>query len=182
MPNDYRDYLQHHGVMGMKWGVKRRPELSDTRRNLNSLKSQRTAAKKRYNKDFKSMYGYANKHKLGVNFSKKQAKEYSKRANKAYNSAQSLERINNKYKAAKKQRRNDIRSTARSIRKNSSIGSKMLFSNRTRKRAAKYVVDNNMSIRDAKRRVNKKDIAKLVLILGVYGRIANNIAVMKNLK
>ena len=72
MTNDYRDYLQHHGVKGMKWGVRRRPELSDSRRNLNSLKSQRNAAKKRYNKDFNSMYGYANKHRLGVNFGKKQ--------------------------------------------------------------------------------------------------------------
>lgn len=171
MTNDYRDYLQHHGVKGMKWGVRRRPELSDSRRNLNSLKSQRNAAKKRYNKDFNSMYGYANKHRLGVNFGKKQTKEYNKRANKAYNSAQAFEKANQKYKAAKKQRRNDINSTARNIRKNSGIGSKILYNKGTQKRAAKYVVDNNMSVRDAKRRARRDAAVNTALVLGAYGAV-----------
>ena len=169
MSNDYRDYLQHHGVKGMKWGVRRRPELSDSRRNLNSLKSQRRSAKKKYNKDFNKMYRYANNHRLGMNFSKKQTKEYNKRANKAYNSARAFERANKKYKAAKKQRRSDINSTAKSIRKNSSIGSKLLFSKGTQKRAAKYVVDNNMSVHDAKRRANRDAAVNTALVLGAYG-------------
>ena len=43
-PNDYRDYLQHHGILGMKWGV-RRYQNYDGSLTQRGVKRYRTAEK-----------------------------------------------------------------------------------------------------------------------------------------
>lgn len=45
----------------------------------------------------------------------------------------------------------------------------MFYSEGTRKKAAKYVVDNGMSVKDAKKKANKEALRNTAVILGVYG-------------
>ena len=47
----------------------------------------------------------------------------------------------------------------------------MHYSGSSRQKAAKYVVDNNMSISDAKKKANKEAIRNFAIILGTYGAI-----------
>lgn len=52
------------------------------------------------------------------------------------------------------------------------MGEKLTYNNATRKKAAKYVVDNGMTVEQAKSRANKDAIRNTGAILAVYGTVA----------
>lgn len=52
-----------------------------------------------------------------------------------------------------------------------SFGEKLLFNSTTRKKAAKYVVDNNMSMKEARKKANKQALRNTAAFIGVYGGI-----------
>ena len=73
-------------------------------------------------------------------------------------------------KAANKARKQKINDAYSEVKKNySSFGEKLLYNNATRKAAAKYMVDNNMSMSDAKKRANKTAIRNTTVLLAAYG-------------
>ena len=82
-----------------------------------------------------------------------------------------LERRKKAYKQAKKERKNALNKTYKEINKKTSFGEKLLFNSTTRKKAAKYVVDNNMSMKEARKKANKQALRNTAAFIGVYGGI-----------
>lgn len=76
------------------------------------------------------------------------------------------------YKKAKLERKQQIKNTYKSLNKNASLGEKLTYNNATRKKAAKYVVDNDMTVEQAKARANKDAIRNTGAILAAYGTVA----------
>ena len=166
------DELMHYGVLGMKWGHRKAVPTSSTYNKMKSTRSQYKQAKKDYNKSFNKAYNYSYAHPIGQYVSKKKKDESNRRWSDAYDKANALDKAKTNYKQAKNERKDKIKSTYRDIQKNASLGEKLTYSNGTRMKAAKYVVDNNMSIQDAKAKANKDAVRYTAAVMAVYGAIA----------
>ena len=168
------DELQHHGVKGMKWGVRRsRQQLStsDTRKRYDSAKEDYKAARKAYNKSYNQAYNYSSLHPIGQFTNKKKQAESDRRWDDAINKADKLNTAQDNYRQAKRDRKQKIAETHRDINKNTKLSEKLIYNDATRKKAAKYVVDNNMTVAEATKRANKDAIRNTVAFIGVYGAI-----------
>ena len=100
------------------------------------------------------------------------AKQQYKADKKVYrkNSTQ-LNKSKSAMKKVKKDRKQSMKSAYYDIKKGESIKEKLIYGDSSRNKAAKYVVDNNMSISDAKKKANKEAIRNSAIILGTYGAI-----------
>lgn len=170
---EYENYLAHYGVKGMKWGVRRAQQLptSDTRKRFDSAKANLRSADKAYSKAFNKAYNYSNLHPIGPYVSKKMKAESDKRWNDVYDKAESFRSAKTQYKQAKKERKQQINNAYKDIQKNVSLGNKLMYNNATRKKAAKYMVDNNMSMKDANARANSDAKRNTAIILAAYGAV-----------
>ena len=74
-------------------------------------------------------------------------------------------------KNARKQRKQKIKSEYKKLQKNASIGDRLLYSDGTRRLAAKYIVDNNMSMTEARSKANEVAMRNTAIFLAVYGGI-----------
>ena len=86
--------ITHHGIKGMKWGVRRASEklaTSDTRRRFDSTKAKYKAAKKAFNKSFDDAYDYSSLHPISQYVSKKKRAEADRRWDDAINKAEDRE-------------------------------------------------------------------------------------------
>lgn len=159
----YEQELTHYGVKGMRWGKRsRRPQLekSATRQKLDATKTKKKAAYKEYSKAYNN---YA--HNPLNSFTKKGAQKGNLMVEKAkkYNSA------NAEYKSAKRDRKDKIKKTHAKILSESSLKEQIMYNESTRKKAAKYVVDNNMPISEAKKKAKKEALRNTAVLLAVYG-------------
>ncbi len=168
------DYLMHYGVKGMKWGHRKAQSLqvSDTRRRFDSAKADYKSAKKDYNKAYNKAYNYSNRHMVSQFISKKKSAEADKRWADAHDKALKTYDAKKEYKQAKQERKQQIKDTYKKIDKNASFGEKFLYNDATREKAAKYVVDNNMSIKEANARAKSDAKRNTALILSAYGAVA----------
>ena len=62
----YPDYMYHHGVKGMKWGVRKRTTTGNSAANtaysnMRSTKNAYKSANKQYKKDFNKAWGYSSR-------------------------------------------------------------------------------------------------------------------------
>ena len=175
----YENELYHHGVKGMKWGVRKNRKTSGARSRVNSAKAEYKSARKTSNKSYNNAYRYSRSHPVTQFATKKgraksdalweQAVNDAKRANStksAYKSAKSA------YKNAKRERKTAIKNTHMSINKKASFGDKFLYSDGTRKLAAKYVVDNNMSISEANKKAKSVARRNTAAFIAAYGAVA----------
>lgn len=161
--------LYHHGVKGMKWGHRKTLPTSSLRNQVDSTKTTYKNAKKAYNKSFNDAY----KHRAeAYSFSKERRKANDARWAKTLVDANKLDSAKTDYKKAKSERKQKIKDTYKSLNKSASLGEKLTYNNATRKKAAKYVVDNGMTVEQAKSRANKDAIRNTGAILAAYGTVA----------
>lgn len=178
----YDDELMHYGTKGMKWGVRRYQNADGSltpageKRYGNDpvgrAKLNVKAAKKDYNKAYNKAHNYSARHPIGQWTSKKKKAESDRRWDDAIDKADKLNKAKSDYKQAKKERRANINKTHREINDRASLGDRLIYNDATRRKAAKYVVDKNMSMDDAIKRANSDAKRNTAIILGVYGTIA----------
>lgn len=145
----YQNELNHYGVKGMKWGVhKAMSGVYQTNANF--------YRKKNRNNTLASMNQVeANRHSKAADQLKREIY-----AEKAAKMKQRMEK--REYKTAK-------REAYKNVKASTSTAEKLVFNNATRKKAAKYMVDNNMSMTDAKKKANKEAIRNTAAFVGVIG-------------
>lgn len=158
------DYLEHFGVKGMKWGVRNE--------RVRSAKSEYKKARKAYNKSYNKAYRNSANHPISQFVSKKGKAKSDALWNQAISDANQLDLAKSAYKSAKQERKNAINKTYRSINKNSSFGEKLIYNDATRKKAAKFVVDNNMSVAEATRKAKGDAIRNTAILLAACGSIS----------
>lgn len=162
----YNEELYHYGVKGMKWGHRKAPEQSSYVKNVKSTKAAYKSAKKDYNKAFNKYYYKSHQ---ALSLSKKKRAANDARFEDAWNKAGTMNEAKAAYKSAKKERKNAIKSTHRELEKNASFGEKFVYNSATRKKAAKYVVDNNMSMADATKKAKGDAWRNTAIFLAAYG-------------
>lgn len=161
--------LYHYGVKGMKWGHRKKQlSTSNIRKKVDSAKADYKNAKKAYNNSFNKAY---NRQATAFSPSKKQRQRNEERWDKAYDDANKLDSAKTAYKNAKRERKTAIRNTHRDITKNSSLGDKLIYNDATRKKAAKYVVDNNMSVAEATKKAKGEAKRNSAIFLAAYGAV-----------
>lgn len=167
-----QDELMHYGVKGMKWGHRKALPISSQRARYDAAKQQYKADKKAYSKSFDKAYSYSGRHPISQYVGKKQKAESNRLWEDAYNKATQAKKSKSAMKQVKNERKQSIKSAYYDIKKNESIKEKLFYGDSPRQKAAKYVVDNNMSISDAKKKANKEAIRNSAIILGIYGGIS----------
>lgn len=163
------DELMHYGVLGMKWGHRKAVPTSSTYNKLQSTKAQYKQAKKAYNKAYNKAYSYSSRHTIGQFTNKNKKAESDRRWNDAYDKANTLDKAKTSYNQAKTERKDKINSAYRDIQKNTSLGEKLKYNDATRKKAAKYIVDRNMTMQDAKNKANADARRNTAIYLGAIG-------------
>ena len=164
----YTDELLHYGVKGMKWGVRNDKQISDLKRRYDDSKTNYKVAKRVYNKSFNSAY---NRSISAWSPIKKHREANDKRWGKAFEDAKKVRDAESKYKKIKKDRKNAIKNVKSKIEKESSIGDKLIYNSATRKKAAKYVVDNDMPVSDAIKRAKGEAWRNSVALVAAYGAV-----------
>lgn len=73
---------------------------------------------------------------------------------------------------AKKENRQKIKETYKNLNKHASIKDKIMYNNATRKKAAKYIVNNHMTVKEATAKTKKDVLRNTAVLMGVYGGLS----------
>lgn len=170
-------YLQHHGVKGMKWGRRRYQNkdgsLTPAGRSryagdLAEKKAAYKTARKEYSRSFNKAY---NKAHQAYSPSKKKREANDKRWEDAWDKADTLNKTKAEYKKVKKARKRDIKQTTKELNKQASFAEKFTYNNATRKRAAKYIVDNNMTVEEATKKAQGDARRNTAIFVAAYAGV-----------
>jgi hypothetical protein len=165
---DRSNEICHYGVPGMRWGHRKRLPESQIAANVRNTRAEYKTANKAYGKAFNKAY---DRSMAAYSPIKKHREANNARWEDAVNKAEVANKAQAKYKAAKKARKQAIKSTTKTVNANSSLGDKLLYSSATRKKAAKYVVDNNMSISEATKRAKSDAWRNTAVFVAGYAAV-----------
>lgn len=164
------DYLAHYGVKGMKWGVRKKSlPVSSTRAKYDEAKADYKDAKKAYSKSYAKAY---NGSIGGYSPIKKHRDNSRQRWEEAYRDAGRANEAKKAYKQARRERKSQIKDTHKSLNKSASVGEKLVYNSATRKKAAKYVIDNDMTVAEATKRSKKEAMRNTALFMAAYGAMS----------
>lgn len=150
----YEDaYLMHYGIKGMKWGVRRKSRMS-----------QPTALSTRVRRG-------VNKKALGVGAAAAGTAAAVGAAGRALYKKRKADVASGKV-AAKKERKQKIKSTYKDLQKNAGVGQRLLYSDGTRRQQAKYMVDKGMSREEAAKKAKRNAWRNTAMIVGGMGAAA----------
>lgn len=166
------DYLEHFGVKGMKWGVRKQKVLN--------AKSEYKKARKAYNKSFNKAYNYSGTHPVSQFVTKKGKAKSENAWNQASSDADRYNSAKSAYKSAKRERKNAINDTYKDIKKDTPFYEKLMFNDATRRKAAQYVVDNDMSVDEAIKKSNSEAIRNTAMFIAAYGAVSVASVILSN--
>ena len=163
---DREHELYHHGIKGMKWGV---------RRYQNKDGSLTLAGKKRYAIDSafeeyeREIEDIEKPYKRGQNLSKADMDREAAVEKKFSDAVATAKR---EYKEGKKARKTAIKETTKALNKEARFAEKLVYNNATRKLAAKYIVDHNMSVTEATKKAKGAAWRNSVALVAACGALS----------
>lgn len=189
--------LYHHGVKGMKWGVRKKSYEPSSFTASNGMKVAKS--KNTYVKVLRKAATLRPVEKMALATYDRNSKHHANTVTNRINTAKGLQRIRKEtaaireYNAATKDakkgtgtkyldkaiRKNKIYDAYEKIQTSSSRVDRAIFSDGTRKRAAKYVVDNNMSYSDAVRRARKDAVMYTAASIAALGALNYTVSKVK---
>ena len=168
----YDNELYHFGVKGMKWGHRKALPKSDLRNRYDRARAEKKAAYKEYSKSYNYAYNRS-ANPIPLALTKKGRAKTDAAWKNTYDAANKTIAATDKFKAVKKERKQALKDAYKDVNKNTSLATKAFVMNKnSRKAVAKYMVDNNMSMTDAKKKVNKEIVRDTAILLGVSGGLS----------
>lgn len=165
----YENELYHYGVKGMKWGVRKKSlPTSSTRNKLDSAKAEYKSAMKAGRKSFAKAY---TRSLSALSPSKKQRQRNAERWVKVNDDVNKINYAKANYKNAKNERKTELNVARNNVERNTSIGDRLFYNDATRRKAAKYVVDNNMSVAEATKKAKGEAKRNTAIMLAAYGAV-----------
>lgn len=154
--------LKHYGIPGMKWGRRKALPISNLRKRYDRAKEAKQDANDQYDRDFKrssTLYGA-----WGPGNERRHAK--------TYRSAVKATKADDAYRKVKKERNTAIENAAQKVRDKQTKVEKIFFNDGTARKAAQYMVDNNMSLEKAKTKATKEAVRNTSIALAAIGAYA----------
>ena len=185
--------LYHYGVKGMKWGHRKRADLEKQAGTFRASNGMKVApSKNAYVRTMRNVVANRGVEKATRAFYRADSKrrhadtltnriDTAKGEQRIHKESQALREYNAHIKDLKKGtgtkhldkavRKNKIDDAYEKIESASSRMDRFIYSEGTRKKAAKYVVDNNMSVADATKKAKGVALRNTAAMVGVYGAI-----------
>ena len=192
---NYSNELMHYGILGMKWGHRKAQSTSAAYNKMRNAKSAYKTSKSAYKtaikeskKAYRKMHNRSANHPIATNFTKKGRAKYEKAFDDYYDAEKNKRNKRTEYRDAKKEykqakadRKEKIESQTKELNKKASFGEKLIYNNATRRKAAKYIVDNNMSVSEATKKAQGYARRKTAAMIAFYGAsaVAHNYAMNK---
>ncbi len=194
MYNNYNeDYLMHYGVKGMRWGHRKaRPEPSNEKfRASNGLEV--AAPKNAYVKVMRKVASARPVEKYSANAYRNSMQkrhtntltnrlETAKGEQRIHKEAQAIREYNAHQKDLRKGsgtkyldkavRKNKLDDAYEKVQSSATRMDRFIYSDKVRKKAAKYMVDKNMSMKDAHKKAKGNALKTTAVLLGAYGALA----------
>ena len=182
---DDSDHLEHHGIKGQKWGVRRFEnkngtlttagkmrygEKSDAYNARSSAKTALRSATKDYNKSFDK--AYANSSRIGAHITKKGRENNEKLWTDFVNKSKEYDSKKAEYKNAKKAYKEEYKKNLKSIDEKSTFKDRLMYNEATRVRAAKIMTKyKDISMAEANAQAKKEANRNTAAVLTVFGLV-----------
>lgn len=180
------EVLEHHGIRGQKWGVRRFQNKdgslkpagekryggdSDVKSAKKSAKAEYKAAKKEYNKSFNKAYNTSAN--LLNHLTKKGNEKQDKAWGDTYDKLKVMDKAQKGYKKAKEKYKKEFNKNLKEVEKNSTFKEKMIYNDATRRRAAKLMTDNkNITYAEASKKAKGEAVRNTAAVLAAVGGMA----------